>query len=59
VVWDGARIGAGASLARSVVTDNAQVPAGARFDNATLRPAGDLLLPGERLVDGLAVGALL
>ena len=58
VVWDGASVGDGASLTRCVVTDGARVPDRAIFENATLRPAGGALLPGERTRDGLAVGAL-
>jgi len=58
VVWDGASVGDGASLTRCVVTDGARVPDRAIFENATLRPAGGPLLPGERTRDGLAVGAL-
>jgi NDP-sugar pyrophosphorylase family protein len=58
VLWDDVQVGAHATLTRAVVTDGARVPDGARFTDATVRPADGPLLHGERVIDGLAIGSL-
>ncbi len=58
VVWDDVDVEGGVTLRRCVVTDGVRVPAGSSWENATIRVASGDLAAGERLVNGLAVGAL-
>jgi len=58
VLWDDVEVHAGARLRRCVVTDRVSIPAGAAWENATIRVARGDLTNLERLVDGLAVGAI-
>jgi len=57
-LWDDVRVEAGVTLAGCVVTDGVRLPAGTAWRDSTIRPAAGNLLPGERLVGELAVGAL-
>lgn len=45
VIWDDARVGAGASLSRCIVADGVEIPAGARFSNcAIIQRDGELVV---------------
>ncbi len=58
VLWDDVDIGAGAFVRECVVTDGVRVPADTSWTGVTLRvPSGDLV-PGERVIDGMAVASL-
>ena len=58
ILWEGARVGRGVTLRRSIVTDGAHVPDGTSWDNAIMRRVDGPLAPGESLVHGLAVSPL-
>ncbi len=58
VLWDDVEIGAGAFVRECVVTDGVRVPADTSWTGVTLRlPAGELV-PGERVIEGMAVAPL-
>jgi NDP-sugar pyrophosphorylase family protein len=58
VLWDDVVVGEGAMLRECVVTDGVHVPADTSWHGVTIRPAVADLSPGERRIDGLAIGAL-
>lgn len=58
ILWDDVEVGAGAMLRRCVVTDGAHVPADTSWTGVTIRVASGELAPGERMIDGLAIGSL-
>lgn len=58
VLWDDVIVDAGVTLDQCIVTDGVRVPAGTSWSRAILRVAAGDMAPGERLVDGLAVGTL-
>jgi NDP-sugar pyrophosphorylase family protein len=58
VLWDDVVVEDGAMLRECVVTDGVRVPADTSWHGVTLRVATGELAPGERRIDGLAVGSL-
>ena len=58
VLWDDVVVEAGARLRECVVTDGVRVPADTSWHGVSLRVATGDLAPGERRIDGLAVGPL-
>lgn len=58
ILWDDVEVGAGATLRQCIVTDGAHVPADTSWIGVTIRAAAGELVPGERRIDGLAVGSL-
>jgi NDP-sugar pyrophosphorylase family protein len=58
VLWDDVVVEHGAMLRECVVTDGVRVPADTSWHGVTLRAATGELAPGERRIDGLAIGAL-
>jgi mannose-1-phosphate guanylyltransferase len=58
VLWDDVEVGADAVVQRCVVADGVRVPAGTSWTGVTLRRADEERMPGETLVDGLAVAAI-
>jgi hypothetical protein len=48
----------GAMLRECVVTDGVRVPADTSWHGVTMRVASGELAPGERRIDGLAIGSL-
>ena len=58
IVWDDVRIEPGARLRRCVVTDGVRIPAGADWENMTVRLAAGELEPFERREGSLAVAPI-
>jgi NDP-sugar pyrophosphorylase family protein len=58
VLWDDVVVEDGAMLRECVVTDGVRVPADTSWHGVTLRAATGELAPGERRIDGLAIGEL-
>jgi len=58
ILWDDVEVGEGAMLRECVVTDGVRVPADTSWHGVTIRVASGELAPGERLVEGLAIGSL-
>jgi NDP-sugar pyrophosphorylase family protein len=58
VLWDDVVIEDGAMLRECVVTDGVRVPADTSWHGVTIRVASGELAPGERRIDGLAIGSL-
>ena len=58
ILWDDVTVEAGAVLRECVVTDAVRVPAGTSWHGVTMRVARSELSPGERRIDGLAIGSL-
>lgn len=58
VLWDDVVVEDGAMLRECVVTDGVRVPADTSWHGVTIRIASGELLPGERRIDGLAIGSL-
>lgn len=58
VFWDNVVVEAGAWLRECVVMDGVRVPGDTGWHGVTLRVADGPLLPGERRIDGLAVGGI-
>ena len=58
VLWDDVVVEDGAMLRECVVTDGVRVPADTSWHGVTIRVASGALAPGERRVDGLAIGSL-
>lgn len=58
VLWDDVEVGTGSSLKECIVTDGVRVPADTSWVGVTLRQPTGELAPGERLIDGLAIGSL-
>ena len=58
VLWDHVTVEAESMLRECIVTDGARIPAGTSWAGVTLRPADDVLAPGERRIGDLAVASL-
>jgi len=58
VLWDDVIVEDGAMLKECVVTDGVRVPADTSWHGVTIRIASGDLAPGERRIDGLAIGSL-
>jgi mannose-1-phosphate guanylyltransferase len=58
ILWDDVVVEAGAMLRECVVTDGVRVPSDTSWHGVTIRVADGDLVPGERRIDGLAVGSL-
>ncbi|HET9360760.1 MAG TPA: NDP-sugar synthase, partial [Vicinamibacterales bacterium] len=58
VLWDDVVVEDGVMLRECVVTDGVRVPADTSWHGVTLRAATGELAPGERRIDGLAIGEL-
>jgi NDP-sugar pyrophosphorylase family protein len=58
VLWDDVIVEDGAMLKECVVTDGVRVPADTSWHGVTIRVAAGELTPGERRVEGLAIGSL-
>jgi mannose-1-phosphate guanylyltransferase len=58
VLWDDVVVEDGAMLRECVVTDGVRVPADTSWHGVTIRVASGELAPGERRIDGLAIGSL-
>jgi NDP-sugar pyrophosphorylase family protein len=58
VLWEDVVVGEGAMLRECVVTDGVRVPADTSWHGVTIRPARGDLAPGERRINGLAIGSL-
>ncbi|MGH9255882.1 MAG: sugar phosphate nucleotidyltransferase [Vicinamibacterales bacterium] len=58
ILWDDVEVETGSSLRQCIVTDGVRVPAHTSWTGATLRRADADLAPNEKVIDGLAVGAI-
>jgi NDP-sugar pyrophosphorylase family protein len=58
VLWDDVTVEDGAMLKECVVTDGVTVPADTSWHGVTIRVASGELTPGERRIEGLAIGSL-
>ena len=58
ILWDDVIVEDGAMLQECVVTDGVRVPADTSWHGVTIRVAADELTPGERRIEGLAIGSL-
>jgi NDP-sugar pyrophosphorylase family protein len=58
VLWDDVTAGPDVHVSHCVVCDGVELPAGTSWHDATIRVSGIDLVPGERRVGTLAVGAL-
>jgi len=58
ILWDDVIVEDGAMLKDCVVTDGVRVPADTSWHGVTIRVASGELTPGERRIDGLAIGSL-
>ena len=58
VLWDDVIVEDGAMLQECVVTDGVRVPADTSWHGVTIRVASGELTPGERRIEGLAIGSL-
>jgi NDP-sugar pyrophosphorylase family protein len=58
LLWDDVVVEDGAMLHECVVTDGVTVPADTSWNGVTIRVASGELAPGERRIDGLAIGSL-
>ena len=56
VVWEDVEMDASAKLRRCIITDGVRIPAGAAWENKTIRVAHGELLATERLAGELAIG---
>ena len=56
VVWEDVEMDASARLRRCIITDGVRIPAGAAWENKTIRVAHGELLATERLAGELAIG---
>jgi mannose-1-phosphate guanylyltransferase len=58
ILWDDVVVGEGSMLRECIVTDGVHVAADTSWRGVTIRVASGELCPGERLIDGLAIGSL-
>jgi len=58
ILWDDVIVEDGAMLKDCVVTDGVRVPADTSWHGVTIRVASAELTPGERRIEGLAIGSL-
>ena len=58
ILWDDVIVEDGAMLQECVVTDGVRVPADTSWHGVTIRVASGELTPGERRIEGLAIGSL-
>jgi NDP-sugar pyrophosphorylase family protein len=58
ILWDDVIVEDGAMLQECVVTDGVRVPADTSWHGVTIRIASGELTPGERRIEGLAIGSL-
>jgi len=58
ILWDDVIVEDGAMLKDCVVTDGVRVPADTSWHGVTIRVASGELTPGERRIEGLAIGSL-
>jgi mannose-1-phosphate guanylyltransferase len=58
ILWDDVIVEDGAMLKECVVTDGVRVPADTSWHGVTVRVASGELTPGERRIEGLAIGPL-
>ena len=58
ILWDDVIVEDGAMLKDCVVTDGVRVPADTSWHGVTIRVAAGELTPGERRIEGLAIGSL-
>ena len=58
ILWDDVIVEDGAMLKDCVVTDGVRVPADTSWHGVTIRVASTELTPGERRIEGLAIGSL-
>jgi mannose-1-phosphate guanylyltransferase len=58
ILWDDVIVEDGAMLKECVVTDGVRVPADTSWHGVTVRVASGELTPGERSIEGLAIGPL-
>jgi len=58
ILWDDVIVEDGAMLKECVVTDGVRVPADTSWHGVTIRVASGELTPGERRIEGLAIGSL-
>jgi NDP-sugar pyrophosphorylase family protein len=56
ILWDDVVVGEGSRLRECIVTDGVRVPADTSWHGVTIRVANGELSPGERVIDGLAIG---
>src|SRR5215216_3976742 len=58
VLWEDVEVDPGARLRRCILTDGVRVPAGAAWENKTIRVAHGELMQHERLAGELAIGPI-
>jgi mannose-1-phosphate guanylyltransferase len=58
VLWDDVVVEEGAMLRECIVTDGVRIPSDTSWHGVTIRVASGDLAPGERRIDGLAIGSL-
>ena len=58
VIWDDVVVEPGVRLRRCILTDGVRVPAGASWENSTVRVAHGELMASERLAGELAIGSI-
>lgn len=58
VLWDDVVVEEGVMLRECIVTDGVRVPSDTSWHGVTIRVASGDLAPGERQIDGLAIGSL-
>jgi NDP-sugar pyrophosphorylase family protein len=58
ILWDDVVIGGGTLVRECIVTDGVRVPADTSWHGVTMRVASGEVGPGERVIDGLAIGSL-
>jgi ADP-glucose pyrophosphorylase len=56
IVWDDVEVSAEVRLRRCIIADGVRVPAGATWENMTIRIAHGELMATERLIGELAIG---
>jgi mannose-1-phosphate guanylyltransferase len=58
ILWDDVVVGEGSMLRECIVTDGVRVPADTSWHGVTMRVATGEVGPGERVIEGLAIGPL-
>jgi NDP-sugar pyrophosphorylase family protein len=58
ILWDDVVVGEGSMLRECIVTDGVRVPADTSWHGVTIRVANGEIGPGERVIEGLAIGPL-
>jgi mannose-1-phosphate guanylyltransferase len=56
ILWDDVVVGEGSLVRECIVTDGVRVPSDTSWHGVTMRVASGEIGPGERVIDGLAIG---